>query len=63
VASDSLPLIPQAHQLVRESAFENKLPQALVTFEILDTPVWRWIVLILAVLVLPVLTRVLASGL
>jgi MscS family membrane protein len=62
VASDSLPLIPKAHQLIRESGFESKLPQPLVTFEILDTPVWRWIALILAALVLLVLTRVLASG-
>jgi MscS family membrane protein len=63
VASDSLPLIPKAHQLVEETAFEKELPQALVTFEILDTPVWRWIALILMAVVLSVLTRVLASGL
>jgi len=63
VASDSLPLIPKAHQLVEETAFEKKLPQALVTFEILDTPVWRWIALILMALVLSVLTRFLALGL
>jgi len=63
VASDSLPLIPKAHQLVEETAFEKKLPQALVTFEILETPVWRWIALIVMALVLTVLTRVLASGL
>jgi MscS family membrane protein len=63
VASDSLPLIPRAHQLVEETAFEKKLPQALVTFEILDTPVWRWIALILMALVLLVLTKILALGL
>jgi MscS family membrane protein len=63
VASDSLPLIPKAHQLVGETAFEKNLPQALVTFEVLDTPVWRWIALILAALVLLVVTRVLAIGL
>jgi MscS family membrane protein len=63
VASDSLPLIPKAHQLVAETAFEKKLPQPLVTFEILDTPLWRWIVLFLTALVLPILTRVLAVGL
>ena len=63
VASDSLPLIPIAHQLVEETAFEKKLPQALVTFEILDTPVWRWIALILMALVLAVVTRFLAWGL
>src|SRR5215471_14116158 len=63
VASDSLPLIPKAHQLVEETPFEKKLPQILVTFEILDTPVWRWIALILMALVLSVLTRFLAWGL
>ncbi len=63
VASSSLPLIPKAHQLVEETAFEKKLPQPLVTLEILDTPVWRWIALILMAVVLSVLTRVLAAGL
>jgi MscS family membrane protein len=63
VASDSLPLIPLAHKLVEETAFEKKLPQALVTFEIFDTPAWRWIALILMALVLWVLTRFLALGL
>jgi len=63
VASDTLPLIPTAHQLVGETAFEKRLPQALVTFEILDTPVWRWIALVLMALALAMLTRVLASGL
>ena len=63
VASDGLPLIPKAHQLVEETPFEKKLPQALVTLEIFDTPVWRWIALILMALVLLALTRVLASGL
>jgi MscS family membrane protein len=63
VASDSLALIPKAHQLVEETGFEKKLPQFLVTFEILDTPVWRWIALILMALVLSVLTRLLALGL
>jgi MscS family membrane protein len=63
VAADSLPLIPQAHHLVDETPFEKKLPQALVTFEILDTPVWRWIALIVIVLVLSVLARLLALGL
>ena len=63
VASDSLPLITKAHRLVEETAFEKKLPQTLVTFEILDTPVWRWIALLLLALALSVLTRVLALGL
>jgi MscS family membrane protein len=60
VASDSLPLIPKAHQLVAETGFEKRLPQALVTVEILDTPIWRWIALVLAALALAILTRFVA---
>nr|MDP9113241.1 hypothetical protein [Acidobacteriota bacterium] len=39
VSADSVALIPKAHQAVAETPFEKKLPQPLVTFEILDTPV------------------------
>ncbi|MCU1339018.1 MAG: hypothetical protein JWO19_4599 [Bryobacterales bacterium] len=46
VSADSVALIPKAHQAVAETPFEKKLPQQLVTFEILDTPVWRWIALL-----------------
>ena len=45
VSADSIPMIPKAHQLVGETPFEKKLPQQLVTFEIFDTPAWRWIAL------------------
>ncbi|HXB68348.1 MAG TPA: mechanosensitive ion channel family protein [Candidatus Acidoferrales bacterium] len=47
VSADSVAMIPQAHQLVAETPFEKKLPQQLVTFEVFDTPVWRWIALVL----------------
>jgi Small-conductance mechanosensitive channel len=46
VSAGSVAMIPKAHQLVAETPFEKKLPQQLVTFEILDTPVWRWIALV-----------------
>ena len=46
VAADSLPLIPRAHQLLGETPLEKKLPQALVAHEWLDTPLWRWIFLL-----------------
>src|SRR5579872_611670 len=52
VSASSVALIPLAHQAVAETPFEKKLPQHLVTFEILDTPVWRWIALIAAAVVL-----------
>ena len=43
VSADSIPMITEAHKLVAETQFEKKLPQQLVTFEIFDTPAWRWI--------------------
>jgi MscS family membrane protein len=46
VSAASVAMIPTAHQILSETPFEKKLPQQLVTFEILDTPVWRWIALI-----------------
>ena len=52
VSADSIPLIPKAHQLVAETPFEKKLPQRLVEFEIFDTPVWRWIALVIMALAL-----------
>jgi MscS family membrane protein len=52
VSASSVALIPKAHQAVAETPFEKKLPQKLVTFEILDTPVWRWIALIAAAVAL-----------
>ena len=62
VSSDSVALIPKAHQAVAETPFEKKLPQFLVTFEILDTPVWRWIALVLAGVVLWIVSTYLARG-
>lgn len=47
VSAPSVALIPKAHTLIAETPFEKELPQKLVTFELLDTPVWRWIALIL----------------
>ncbi len=52
VSADSVAMIPKAHQAVAETPFEKKLPQQLVTFEILDTPVWRWIALLVMALAL-----------
>jgi MscS family membrane protein len=52
VSPDSVAMIAKAHQLVAETPFEKKLPQKLVTFEILDTPVWRWMALIVMAVVL-----------
>jgi MscS family membrane protein len=63
VSADSIPLIPEVHKLVVETAFEKKLPQLLVTFEILDTPIWRWIALVTIAPALWIVTGFLASAL
>jgi len=46
VAADKLWLIPQIHQVAAETPFERKLPQPLVTIEIFETALWRWIALL-----------------
>lgn len=63
VAADSVALIPKAHQAVAETPFEKQLPQMLVTFEILDTPVWRWLALLLAGVALWIVSRFLSRAL
>jgi MscS family membrane protein len=62
VSASSVALIPKAHQALGETPFEKELPQVLVTFEILDTPVWRWIALVLAVVALWFIGGLLAVG-
>ncbi len=61
VSPDSVALIPEAHKLVGETPFEKRLPQSLVTFEILDTPIWRWIALILAAAALWIASGIVAT--
>ena len=63
VSSASIPMIPLAHVLVAETPFEKKLPQQLVTFEIFDTPVWRWLALILIAFALWFVARAIAWAL
>ena len=63
VSADSIAMIPKAHQIVAETPFEKKLPQQLVTFEIFDTPVWRWIALVTMGLALWILMGFLSSAL
>jgi MscS family membrane protein len=63
VSADSVALIPKAHQAVAETPFEKKLPQVLVTLEILDTPVWRWFALLLVGVALWIVTGFLSRAL
>jgi MscS family membrane protein len=62
VSAPSVALIPTAHHALAETPFEKELPQVLVTFEILDTPVWRWIALVLAAVALWFIGRLLAAA-
>ena len=63
VSPTSVEMIPKAHQLVAESPFEKDLPQPLVTFEVFDTPVWRWIALTLMAVAIWFLMRFLLTAL
>ncbi|HWB86071.1 MAG TPA: hypothetical protein VG675_18150 [Bryobacteraceae bacterium] len=62
VSADSVKLIPRAHKVVAETPFETKLPQQLVTSQLFDTPVWRWIALLLMAIVIWFLARLAAWG-
>ena len=62
VSADSVAMIPTAHQAVAETPFEKKLPQQLVTVELLDTPIWRWIALLGAGLALWIVAGFLSSA-
>ena len=46
VSSDSVQKISDAHRMLSETWLEKQLPQQLVTIELLETPIWRWIALI-----------------
>jgi MscS family membrane protein len=63
VSPESVELIPKAHQLLAETSFEKILPSQLVTFEVFDTPVWRWIALIVMGVLLWFLSGLLVVGL
>jgi MscS family membrane protein len=52
VSAASVQLIPDAHKMLSENWLEKQLPQQLVTIQIFDTPLWRWLALALAVVVL-----------
>jgi MscS family membrane protein len=55
VSADSVKLIPDAHKMLTENWFEKQLPQQLVTTQIWQTPIWRWIALLGAAIVLWIL--------
>jgi len=61
VSADSVAHIPELSVLLRESAFEKRLPAPLVSVKLLDTPLWVWLALVLLALVLSVLSRLLSK--
>ena len=46
-SSDSVPLIPQLAKMASDSPIEKHLPDPLVRWKVMDTALWRWIVLVL----------------
>jgi MscS family membrane protein len=62
-SSRSVGLIPRLYKLVGESAFEKRLPEPLVNWTLLDTPLWRWLALILLAALLMALSSLLSRGL
>jgi MscS family membrane protein len=60
VSADSVKLIPDAHKMLTENWFEKQLPQQLVTIQVFQTPIWRWMALFGAVIVLWLLVSALS---
>jgi len=56
-SSDSVHLIPQLAQMASESPIEKHLPEPLVGWKLLDTPLWRWIALVLLAVTLAALSK------
>lgn len=56
-------IIPELYKFVGESAFERRLPEPLVKWTLLDTPLWRWLALLLLAALLAALSSLLSRGL
>lgn len=59
-SSDSVDLIPQLDQFTSDSTLEKYLPTALVRWKLAGTPAWRWIALLLLLMVVAALSRTIA---
>jgi len=51
-SSESVNVIPQLAKLLSTSPIERRLPEPLVNWKLMDTPLWRWIALVLVAAVL-----------
>jgi MscS family membrane protein len=56
-SADSVALIPQLAKLASDTPLERHLPDPLVNWKLMDTPVWRWIALALLAAGLTALSR------
>ncbi len=59
-SSDSVARIPIIAQQTGNSAIERHLPLPLVNWQLIDTPLWRWIGLILLALALAAISKLLS---
>ena len=56
-SSDSIALIPQLARMASDSPIEKHLPDRLVSWKLMDTPMWRWIALALLAISLAAISR------
>ena len=56
-SSVSVDLVPQIARLVSDSPIEKYLPVPLVSWKLMDTPLWRWIALLLLTAAVTALSR------
>ena len=56
-SSDSVELIPQLARIASDSPIEKHLPEPLVRWKLMDTPMWRWIALALLAVALAALSK------
>jgi MscS family membrane protein len=59
VSSDSVERIPELAQITSDSPVEKYLPTPLVAWTFLDTSLWRWIALVLLVVLVTAFSRLL----
>src|SRR4051812_14884079 len=61
VSPESVARIPQLLGSLEESAFEKRLPEALVKTKLVGTPLWVWLALILSAILLALISRFLSN--
>jgi len=59
-SSDSVAALPEVYKAQSESAFESRLPEPLVSWQFMGTPIWRLIALAILILVLVFVSSILS---